>query len=447
MKIQNIALVLLTSITVSSCSFFFDDENEAYSSSNDPLINRSEESLPLDKELKRITEDSNDALLAAEQRVEEKLIAEQQNTAINIEPVKIDTKNLNDELKSSLKQLNLNQAQMQRPASQNYDVRVTPKVIPAVNIPLATTEVQQAENQNAQPVISSQSENLVSENNSVPEPISGDAQVGQCYGKVKVAGKYKSVTEEVVVEPAKTKTEIIPAKYGYKTEEVVIKEESFKYVQIPARYKTIREEVVIEPEKKQIITIPAQYKAVTERVMVKPARKVWTKGRGLIEKPGEDGEIMCLKEEPAVYENVTKQVMVTPERTETRVIPAVKELIEKQVIDQPARIEKVAVPASKTNIQKKIVIEPEQTRNVEIPAIKKLVTKKVPISEDRIDWAPIVCNDNLRMGLVSQIQAALNAKGYNVKQDGNFGKETSLALDKFQKSLGYESSEIGRAHV
>jgi len=77
-------------------------------------------------------------------------------------------------------------------------------------------------------------------------------------------------------------------------QDVIVKEEGVKFIEIPATYKTVTEVVTVEPEKREVRTIPARYKTVQERVMTKPATKVWKKGRGLIEKAGSDGEIMCL---------------------------------------------------------------------------------------------------------------------------------------------------------
>lgn len=452
MKIRNLSLILLTSIAITSCSYFSDDE-DMYTASNDPLVNRSEESLPLDKELQRVTGETNTSPATNEQA------ADTVNAQpLEIKPVTLNTTDTNKSLKESIRELNMAQAQpaetVESPAITTAKEMPASMAVVSVKPVTGTAPLYVSETQAvASPVVTKTEEvnNDVITEQPKQEPVEGEdmpkisgnePQVGQCYGKVKIEGTYKTVSEEVVVQAESTRTEVRPAKYDYKNEDVVVREESFKYVQIPATYKTVNEEVIVEPERKQVITIPAQYSTVTERVMVKPAKKVWKKGRGLIEKPGEDGEVMCLREEPAVYENVTKQVVTSPERTETRVVPAVKKVISKQVVDQPARVEKVAIPAVKTTVQRKIVTEPEQTRTVTIPAVKKVVQKKVPLTEDRVEWAPIVCNDNLRPELIAQIQTALVGKGYSVAQDGHFGKETAAALDKYQRSLGYESTGI-----
>lgn len=270
-----------------------------------------------------------------------------------------------------------------------------------------------------------------------------NAAVGECYGKVRIAGRFKDVEEDVMVQPETMSTNIIPAKYATKDEEIIVREATFKYVEIPATYKTVTEEVTIEPEKKEMVTIPAQYKTVVEKVMVQPARKVWKKGRGLIEKVGSEGDILCLVEEPAVYKDVEKQVVTVPERTETRVIPAVKKVISKQVIDQPVRIEKIAVPAVKQTIQQRVQVEPEKTVVNKKAAVYQKVRKRIQVSEDRMELLPVICDSNINRDLIVKIQTALVDKGYDIGEiDGFFGEKTSNAINQFQRSLGLESGGI-----
>lgn len=286
----------------------------------------------------------------------------------------------------------------------------------------------------------------------VPEiPVSGNvvtdaasnASVGQCYGEVKTGALYKTVEEQVLVEPEKVNTVNVPAKYATQENEIVVKEETYKFVEIPATYKTVTENVIVEPEKKEEVVIPATYKTVVENTMISPARKVWKKGKGLIQKTSETGGILCLVEEPAVYKDVEKQVMVTPERTEMRVIPAVYKTISKQVIDQPAKVEKIFVPAVTQKIQQRVLVEPEKTVTNKIPAVYKVVKKKVKITDEKVELRPVICERNITADLIYKLQTALAGRGYDIGLiDGQFGKRTADAVYSFQKSKGIESSGI-----
>jgi hypothetical protein len=279
------------------------------------------------------------------------------------------------------------------------------------------------------------------ESEDIPDPSAAD--IGQCYGKVKIAGEYKIIKEKVLVEPKKTKSEVIPAQFDFVEEQVVIKEPTVKFIEIPARYETVQETVIIEPAKTREVRTPAKYETVEERVLVEPAKKVWKKGRGLIERVSGDGSIMCLVEEPAKYETVQKRVLVEPEKINTVTVPAVTKTITKQVVVEPARVEKITVPAITQTVQKKVITEPEKTVKIEIPPIYKSVDKKIPTSKDRIRWMPIVCEDNINKDLVFDLQAALTARGYDTGGvDGIFGRKTSSAIGEFQKSLGLKSAGI-----
>ncbi len=270
-----------------------------------------------------------------------------------------------------------------------------------------------------------------------------NANVGECYGKVRIAAKYKEVEEQILVEGEKVKNTIIPAKYATKEEEIIVKEETYKFVEIPATYKTVTEQVVIEPEKTQVITIPAKYATVKEKVLATPARKVWKKGNGLITKTGEDGDILCLVEEPATYKMVDKQITIEPERKETRIIPAVTKTITKQVVDEPAKVEKIYVPAVKQKVQRKVLVEAEKTISNKIPPVYKLVKKQVQTSEPKIELRPVICERNINSDLIYRLQASLAGRGYDVGViDGKFGEKTADAIYRFQKSMGIESSGI-----
>lgn len=435
-------------ISLSSCSWFESEPNNIkYERENDVLIKEGV-ALPIDEEVLRVTRDidaqttelSNDTKLIninpvtlAESdvptAVETPSIAVKEIKRIEVPANELSSKE-DEVIYNSILEASKNAPE--KSARNNYIAPSNYKV----------TEVERSTVKEEPKSLSNSYTPKMTANTSHNGSIPTSASLGDCYGKVKYDAEYKDSYSKVIVEPEKVRTEIIPAKYGYKNQEVVVKEASERYVQVPATYKTVQETITIEPERTEIVNIPAKYKTVQEQVMVKPARKVWKKGRGLIEKKGADGEVLCLREEPAVYETVAKRVMVEPERTEKRTIPAVTKTVTKQVIATPASVKKIIEPAVTKTIQKKIVMEPEQTRKITLPATYKTVAKKVLVEDEKVEWKPIVCNDNINTGLVSQVQAALAARGYKLDVDGMFGKNTAKAVDDYQRSMGYESSGI-----
>jgi cyclophilin family peptidyl-prolyl cis-trans isomerase len=269
------------------------------------------------------------------------------------------------------------------------------------------------------------------------------AAIGQCYAKMKIGATYKDVQQKVMVEEAKTKIEVIPAKYDYVNKEVVVREETVKYVEIPATYKKVTERVVIEPEKRKVVTIPAKYNNISQKVLIEPAKKVWKKERKVLPGSNSVEEVMRLVEQPAQYETVTKRVMVEPERSETRIIPAVTEMITREVIDQPARVVRKVVPAVTKNIRQKVLASPQREVEVKIPAKYKTVNKRIPITPAKTKWEAVLCDSDLDKRLVYNIQKSLSDRGYSVGDvDGILGNRTISAIQKFQKTLGFEINGI-----
>ena len=137
---------------------------------------------------------------------------------------------------------------------------------------------------------------------------------------------------------------------------------------MPASYRTVTETIVVQPARVDIDVIPAKYETRSERVLVEPARQEWKPGSQAINagslsgaggqintrtqgqftvfngtsnqvvqstetRVSQTGEILCLVQIPAVYKTITKQVVATPARTVERQIPAVTKQITKRVVD------------------------------------------------------------------------------------------------------------------
>ena len=79
-----------------------------------------------------------------------------------------------------------------------------------------------------------------------------NAKAGECYAKVVIPAKYKTIEERVLVQEASNKISIVPAKYEW-----------------------INEKVEVTPESKKLQSIPATYKKTTETIEVKPATRSW----------------------------------------------------------------------------------------------------------------------------------------------------------------------------
>jgi len=301
---------------------------------------------------------------------------------------------------------------------------------------------------------------------------------GSCYKEYFMPEKYKTVTEEVVIQEATKKTQIIPAKY-----------------------EMVEKSIEIKPASKKTITIPATYEYTEDRVLVEKEKTVWKKGVNPATKlDGATGEIMCLVKVPAKYKTIKKKVVKTPATTKVVEIPAVtktikvkklvseattkdieipevKKTIEKKVLDTKSEFSWVKVgdsvdrgwnytghriclvesPALSKRITKTVLDTPASTKDIEIQptfktikvkklveeaqeiktpieAVYKTVQKKEKISDSHQSWERILCQTNMNKDVILQIQNALKEKGYRPgKIDGVLGRDTRVALDKYQR--------------
>ena len=69
-----------------------------------------------------------------------------------------------------------------------------------------------------------------------------------------------------------------------------------------------------------------------------------------------------------------------------------------------------------------------------IKAEYKMVEKKIKVTDATQGWERILCQTNMNKEVILKIQTALNKKNYNPgKMDGVMGRDTRVALDKYQR--------------
>ncbi len=339
-----------------------------------------------------------------------------------------------------------------KPALRSWHISLRPHAAPVSNELLAAAKLKGVDIENTTP--------------------------GTCYKEYYSPESYKTVNEEVVIKNETNETKIIPAKYEMVDKTIVVKPASKKTVTVPATYEYVDEKVLVEKEKTVwkkgknpatkldgatgeimcLVKVPAKYKTVKKKVVKTPAT---TK---VIEIPAETKTIKVKK-------------LISPAKTQTVTIPAVKSTIEKKVLEHGPSfswirvgdsVEKglrytgheiclVETPAIKKKITKTVLETPETTQKVAIEptykvikvkklvkeakevktpieAVYKEIQKKEKISEAHQSWERILCQTNMNKDVILQIQNALKAKGYNPgKIDGVLGRDTRIALDKYQR--------------
>ena len=265
-----------------------------------------------------------------------------------------------------------------------------------------------------------------------------NAKPGQCFTRVVIPPKYKTVTNRQLVEEAGERIEVIPASFKSGSKRVLVSEATEKLEVVPATYKTVSERVLVKAASSKIKTIPAVYETVTSRIMDKPAQTVWKKGTGPIQKiDAGTGDIMCLVEVPASYKTVQKRVLKSPARTTTIEIPAEYKTIKKRVVVTPAKTRTVKVPARYQTVSVSEQAAPARERRVKIPARYKDVTSQKLVSAGSLEWREILCETNMTNARIMKIQRALKSAGHNPGPiDGNIGSETMTAVNAFQRARG-----------
>jgi len=262
-----------------------------------------------------------------------------------------------------------------------------------------------------------------------------NARAGECFARVYQPPVYETTQESILVSDESERMEIIQAKYEWVEKEVLVREASERLEVIPAQYNTVTERVEVKPASTKVEEVPAQYKTVTEQVLVKAGHTAWKKGRGPTQRlDGATGEIMCLVEVPPEYKTVTRQVLVSSPTTRQIEVPAEYETITKTVMTQPPTTKTIVIPAEYEKIRVREMVSPESKRSIPIPARYETVEKQVLKTGGKTIWQRVLCETNLTNPVISSIQTALLAKGYDPGPiNGQMGEFTVKAISDYQR--------------
>jgi len=271
-----------------------------------------------------------------------------------------------------------------------------------------------------------------------------NAKPGECYARVFIPPQYETVENKVLKSDAAETLSIKPAVFDKASDEIVVEEASYRLEVVPATYGWVEEKVEISPAHTKLKQVPAVYETVTEKIVDKPAQTVWKKGRGPIEKVDNGtGEIMCLVEVPATYKKISKKVLKTPASVEKVNVPAKFKTVKRKVLKTPPTTRKVEIPAKTAKIAKTVLVKPAAEARQATPAQYQTVTSTKLVKDGRMDWKAVLCETNTTKDKVRRIQQALSDEGFNPGGiDGNFGRQTGLAIKQFQKSKGIAQGGI-----
>jgi hypothetical protein len=270
-----------------------------------------------------------------------------------------------------------------------------------------------------------------------------------------IPAQYEMVEKTIEINPASQKTITIPATYGYTEEKILVEKEKTVWkkgvnpaqkldgatgeimclVKIPAKYKTIKKKIVKSVATTKVIDIPAVSKTIKVKKLVSAAKTeniTIPEVKSSIQKSVLDTKPVFSWVK--VGDTVDKGLNYTGHKVCLVESAAKKQKITKTVLDAPASTKEITIePTYKTIKVKKLVSKAEEVKTP-IEAIYKMVNKTEKISQSHQSWERILCQTNMNQNVVLKIQNALKAKKYNPgKIDGVLGRDTRLALDKYQR--------------
>jgi hypothetical protein len=306
--------------------------------------------------------------------------------------------------------------------------------------------------------------------------------VDSCLSEFYVPTQYKKEDVRVLKTASYDKIEVEPAAYEWVEEKILVKEASKKVVEVPAEFETVTEKVLVAPattvwkagrgpvqridnstgEIMCLVAIPATYKTVTRKVIktaattkeVELPAKYTVQRVSKLVKPAQERRI---KVEPT-YETLSKRVLVAEQKFFwhpdgedkpagkltgnticLRETPAKMATVKQRKVKTPASIREVEIPAEYKMVKvRKLVSAPTQKR-IDIPAVIETVAKKVKVTDERREWRGVLCETNMTPGIMTELQQALKAAGFDPGPlDGAIGAQTLRAVDDYQRAKGME---------
>jgi len=319
----------------------------------------------------------------------------------------------------------------------------------------------------------------------IPDGLRKIARPGACYSRLLVPPKFNSYTDHVIVQEAHSETRTVPEVAQMVEKDVMVEPAHAVHHTVAAVTHTEMATEIVRPALERDEVVPAQYETRIQHVMVSPERREWVKSAGYatgaalvtpgdhepvryradgtLSWPGKDGgavvpasedtaqylqrgsaqPIWCLQLIPAVYRDQEVRVEVTPATTRHIDIPAVTRQVSRVVVDVPERVVEDTVPPVFEKRRVKEVVTPAHTETVEVPAVYHDQTKTRVTDAARPVWREVLCQKNASPAVITDIQKALAAKGYDPGAiDGHIGSKTVSAMQKFEADSNLPQGQI-----
>lgn len=269
---------------------------------------------------------------------------------------------------------------------------------------------------------------------------------GKCYGRSLISYQFDTIEEKLIIRPAYSYMKEIPPVYKTETVRILVEPEHTKIEVTPAVFETVTERVrVKESESYTNISTPIQESDLfvpgEASIELAPAYKRWEKTKRK-KNCKSDNPDDCLEwqlvDVPSRVITYAKQERYDKELPATSVVstsnPEEYMTITKKVLKKEASYKEVKVPAQYTTVTKRVIVEPRKYERIQIPAEYKIVDRIIPIKDGGFMEAnEVVCTEDYPR-YMRGLQTKLKESGYyNGTVDGRLGKDTQLAIMKFQQ--------------
>ncbi len=265
---------------------------------------------------------------------------------------------------------------------------------------------------------------------------------------IKIPPEYKTVTLQVVDQPARIEKTPISAEYTTITVQKFVKEAVIAKETVPAQYETVRRQVMIESPRVEKRPIPAEYVTVNQRLLAQPAStreiaieaEYATINQQLLAADATFSQTLA----PAKYDSFPTQRMIEAPGITVEETPQPPQIVNKRALLRPESYETVKVPPKYDRVEVTKLVDDAQLQRTNIPeryaTIEKLAVKD---RGGKLVWRRVLCEVNMTYNTVLQLQETLQAAGFNPGPlDGEYGAKTQAAVKDFQRKNGLPSGPL-----
>lgn len=218
---------------------------------------------------------------------------------------------------------------------------------------------------------------------------------GQCYVRCVTPDVWEEQEVQVMIRPAYTELEVVPAEYEEVEERIMVKPASKKFVYVPAVFEEYTEEIEVVESYNKISVVPASFNPSTEDVVLQPAYAQYEYQAAMENCPSDDPRdcmVLCYVEYPEQKATVATELLAQDATTTTTSDGRKMMTITKQRIVEPARVDEVEIPAEYETVTKRVLVKDETTREIAVPAEYRTETVRVLKEKGGVTvWEEIDC--------------------------------------------------------